>query len=253
MPATGNNIMQQDRILSIRLSPDGLSFWTTGLVRATAQDSPVKRDLWDVSSEKEFTFDSEKSAEHNLSEALRFIRETAGECKMAEVYIDTLRTVPVPAEFASDNTLDKLLADNNIVLKDTEDAVYTVVSPGINAVMVYERRVVDILRDSFGDLVIASPFGLNNAVVDKYGAGRRRTAALYLTPGHVYITVFEGKSGAWLYSDVMKWSVPADILYYMSVLDQNFGLRKGKIYVRGTGTSEVCPLLQKYFRKTRCE
>ena len=245
--------MQHNRILSIRLSPDGLSFWTTGIVRTATHDSPTKRDLWDMSSERVYVFDPAKSVRENLNDGISLIRETVGECLIVEVYVDTLSTIPVPAEYASDDTLEKLLADNNISLKDTEDAVYSVVCPGVNAVTVYEPRTLDILRESFGDVIIASPFGINNAFMDKYGAGRRRAAALYLTPRHVYVTVFERKSGTWLYADVMKWSAPADILYYMSVLDQNFGLRKGKIYVRGAGASEICPFLQKYFSKTRCE
>ena len=245
--------MQQNKILSIRLSPDGLSFWTTGVVRAATQDKPVKQDLWDVSPESEFAFDRAKSVAENLNDGVSLIKKTVGECLMTEVYVDTLRTIPVPTEYASGDTLGKLLADNNIVLEDAEDAIYVDICQGISVIMVYDRRVSDILRESFGEIVIASPFGINNGLMDKYGSGRRRAAALYLTPRHVYVTVFERKSGAWLHSDVMKWSAPADILYYMSVLDQNFGLHKSKLYVRGNGASEVCHLLQKYFRKTRCE
>lgn len=245
--------MRQERILSIRLSPGGLSFWTTGLVRGISEDSPPKRGLLDISPEKELAFDTAKSLQENLSESMRAIRESVADgWSRAEVYVDTLRTVPVPAELASAETLEKLLADNNIVLKDTEEAVYTVVAPGINAIVVYDRGMADVLRESLGDAAIVSPFCLNYAPADEYGAGRRRTAALYLTPEHVYATVFEKKSGAWLYSDVMKWSAPADILYYMSVLDGSFGLRKGKIYLRGWRAVDVGGLLQKYFRKTRC-
>ena len=110
-------------------------------------------------------------------------------------------------------------------------------------------------KHGFEDLILGEENKMPSilTLMDKYGSGRRRAAALYLTPRHVYVTVFERKSGAWLHSDVMKWSAPADILYYMSVLDQNFGLHKSKLYVRGNGASEVCHLLQKYFRKTRCE
>ena len=58
-----------------------------------------------------------------------------------------------------------MLADNNIVLEDAEDAIYVDICQGISVIMVYDRRVSDILRESFGEIVIASPFGINNGLM----------------------------------------------------------------------------------------
>ncbi len=244
--------MGQDKILSIRLSPGGLSFWTAG------------------AAEEELAFDPAKGRSESLREGIRAAMETLGAgCRLAEVCPDTLRTVVVPGEYASADALAQLLKANNITPGEADEVVYAGVSSGIKAAVVCDRAELDVLReaasaangadaghdDAIGILpfAIVSPFSMNGACLIKHGAGRRRSAAVYLTPAHAYITVFEKKSGAWLYADVMKWSAATDILYYMSVLDQQFGLRKGKLYLRGPRACEAGELLRKYFRKTRCE
>lgn len=241
-------------MLSIRLSPDGLSFWTTDVIPWVGGDTEFRRDFWSASTEKHMWFDPAKTMEDNLSECIQAIgNSVAGGWKSAEVYPDTLRTMVVPAEYGAAEAVPELLRINGITLDGNDEVFCADISPSIKAIMVYDRTAFNILRGLLGEVEVACPFSLNNANIEKYGIGRRRTTAVYITPEHAYITVFEKKYGSWLYVDVMKWTETTDILYYLSVLDQEFGLRKGKVYLRGAETDRACSFLRKYFRKTRCE
>lgn len=246
--------MQQEKTLSIRLSPGGLSFWTTGFSAGVSRDGTRRRDLWSASTERTLEFDKDKNTDENITACAENIKDSAGgSFHSVEVYPDTLRTVLIPNEYSENNAINDILAINNIKISGAEESTCVRISDTASAVIVYDRAAIEAVKTQFSDISIESVFRLNNDNITKYGIGRKRATGIYLTPGNVYITVYEKKSGLWLYADAMKWSAPADILYYISILDKKFDLRKGKVYLRGNGNREVYTLLRKYFRKSRCE
>lgn len=247
--------MVQDKILSIRLSPGGLSFWTTGIVSFDPNNESLKRDIWSMTGEKETILDPQKNVREELASKLRAILAANTRVGVVEVYVDTLRTLLFPSEYSSGSSISRLLEINNIVVEDSDEVLYVDIDNTTRAVMIYPGKDLETLRSEVGTphISILSPFAINNIHIEKYGPGRKRSAAIYITPQNAYISVFESKSGILLYADIMKWTAAADLLYYLSVLDEEFGFRKGKVYLRGRRAEEAGKLLRKYFRKTRCE
>lgn len=250
-------MQHNNKILSIRLSPDGLSFWTTGLTGSISGNMDAHRDLWEVSSERWLSFDTEKDIRDNIEACAAAIKEATARDTIVsvEAYQDGLKSVLVPAEYSTGNAayFKGLLEENGIEVGEDDGVACVNVVGDINAVMVYDKKTVNILKEFFGDIAIVSPYSINIEVMRKCGAGRRRSVAVYLSRQYAYITVFERKSGDVLYADAMQWSADTDILYYLSSLDQTFEFKKGKVYLRGAGADKVSKLLGKYFRKTRCE
>ena len=242
-------MQHNNKILSIRLSPDGLSFWTTGLTGSISGNMDAHRDLWEVSSERWLSFDTEKDIRDNIEACAAAIKEATARDTIVsvEAYQDWLKSVLVPAEYSTGNAayFKGLLEENGIEVGEDDGVACVNVVGDINAVMVYDKKTVNILKEFFGDI--------NIEVMRKCGAGRRRSVAVYLSRQYAYITVFERKSGDVLYADAMQWSADTDILYYLSSLDQTFEFKKGKVYLRGAVADGVSKLLGKYFRKIRCE
>lgn len=246
--------MKQEKILSIRLSPDGLSFWTTGLSAKDTGSTGQHTDLWSRTPERHFAFAPDSPLTENIAAAFREIRAAQEDAVSMEIYPDTLANCIIPAEYSDPESIDGYLAMNDIQLKPGDAVFNAPLDADTVSLIVFDKEAVHSLGSmSAGQYSIKSPFSVNDTHVEKYGAGKRRRVCVYLSPGNAYITVYEGKSGSRLYMETFRWATAADILYYISLLDKEFRLGKSKLYLRGARCEEVYGLLRKYFRKSRCE
>lgn len=263
--STGTNSGVKEKILSIRLSPDGLSFWTTGLAGAPAEaHSNYFLDYGAVSEEKYITFSKELGPEESVRRALVRADEASrggvpGAFRPVRLMPDTCKTVLVPAELFDPEQAADYLKINNITVgaaETVEVSHITIDTPSPVAVMVYSATALRIAREVFdARLGITSPF---EAAAAYTPAKLRRKdadkcfASLYLTGTNVYITVW--RIGVVLeYCEVLPYSTTADILYYMHEVGARFGLHKNPIYIRGTGAKDTARMLKKSFKKCKCE
>lgn len=246
--------MKQEKILSIRLSPDGLSFWTTGLSAKATGSTGRHTDLWSRTPERNLASTPDSSLTDNIAAAFREIMAAQDAVVSMEIYPDTLANCIIPAEYFDQESAAGYLAINNIQIKPGDAVFNAPLDADTVSLIVFDNEAVHSLGGLFaGQYSIKSPFSVNDTHIEKYGAGKRRRACVYLSPGNAYITVYEGKSGSRLFMETFRWATAADILYYISLLDKEFHLGKSKIYLRGARCEEVYGLLRKYFRKSRCE
>ena len=247
--------MKEEKILSIRLSLDGLSFWTTELSSKTSEGQSSHIDLWSRTPEQFFGFSPELSLKENIEQAYaKIIGSINTQAISTEIYPDTLQYAAVPAEYMDDSLKEGYLDINSIQLTDKEALYDICLNDKVCLLHPFNREAVNTLAELTGNSYrINTLFSINDSHLTKYGIGRRNTTSVYLSSQNAYITVYEGKSGNVLYMETFNWSSAADILYYMTLLDKEFGVKKGKIYLRGTRAEEVFSVLRKYFKKIRCE
>ena len=184
-----------------------------------------------------------------LAEAIVRCLKRAGRFDSAELYLDTRKCLLIPAEFFDPSRTKDYLSINNIPTGEDEAVLDIPLTPGIVAVTIYPRPILDTVRNILGeDTAVNSPFAIN---LSHPPTRDRLYLALYLTPGNAYITIC-GAEGM-EYCEVLPYSGGADILYYIQELSAQYGLGESAIYIRGEGGRRVAKLLKKYFRNTRCE
>lgn len=259
MPATGNNKKLKEKLLSIRLSPDGLSFWTSK-TGAAADGGRIPIHGTD-SAETAIAFGRETGMPED-------IRKAAGKCigmcgwsgGPLRIMLDTPKTVLVPSELFADGQAENYLKVNNITVSAGEEVLVSELSSGgrlITAIMVYDRAALDTLREIFGSgTVFTSPF--DTAYAYRGAKHKKRDAdcdftTMHLTPGNVYLTVQTAPDCRWKYSEVLPHSSAADILYYMQELSARFKIRKTRVFIKGHGAENIAKALRKPFRRCKCE
>lgn len=252
MPETGNSGFDTKKILSIRLSPDGLSFWeTTG---GAGISSPKKRK----SEKTEFPvrgslyFSVESTAKKNISAAISAMTEAAGNSfEVATVYLDTTKTVLIPKTLLREELIQKYLKFNNIEPAEDETVEVVDFMPNNKAVLVFDSALKDVIEALPGSPVLATPFSLaaNSSAVSG-SAGKRSLFSIYLSGENAYITIFSNI--ALMYAEVLPYSSPTDILFYINKLGGQFRLKKSILLLSGTGTEEQVVALKRYFKKITC-
>ncbi|MCL2561196.1 MAG: DUF3822 family protein [Rikenellaceae bacterium] len=245
--------MKQARLLSIRLSPDGLSFWRG-----------------DGSREVTVGFDAEFGMGANIRAAVaRYMskgRRRGGADDVAvRVIVDAGKTVIVPAVLFDSARVVDYLRLNNMTLAATERVVVCEFTAGDEeavSIIVCDGEAVDAFGELFGPRVrFASPFEVMGEIAASAASavrGKKKTAehsfaTLYLTPHNVYITVQCADDGRWQYCEVLPFASAADILYYACTL-AGAGLldaASSPLFVHGTDAAAVAKFLRKRFTRAR--
>ena len=261
-PSTGQNKIRAQKNLSIRLSPDGLSFWTADSANPAGETYPECRPVAGSESTETFlAFGKALSVDENLRRAASKCVEMAGwQGGPVRLMPDTRNTVLIPAVLFDPRQTDDYLALNSIGVSGEEKVFVSRLSsplPDAAVVMVYDRAAVGILEEAFGNkLWITSLFdaaaGYQGRKFKKKDTGKDFTT-LYLTPSNVYITIQPVTGGDWKYCEALPYSSPADVLYYMHELAAKFDIRKTPLYIKGYGAEKAGKVLRKPFKRCKCE
>lgn len=229
MQVTGNS-NPHDRILSIRLSSDGLYFWYAGREAQKA------------------AFSGENPLEEEIASAVAYIKAAEPNLGAICYYEDTLKEVLVPDELFDDSLIDNYLAVNNIEVGEGEQVAVVGIAEGVKSLVVYNKAVADIVaRGVEQELTVGSHFGQNIAAL---ASNSGLACTLYLTPKNVYMTVVD--AGALKYCDALRWNSREDVAFYLATLDKEFGLGKSPVYVAGHNAGETAKYLRKFFKGTVC-
>lgn len=135
----------------------------------------------------------------------------------------------------------------------------------INGIETCDDEKIVIAADESSDIaaVMALPAALLAAADERYGSSvtyttpllRTRTSAepvvwLYSVCRSIYIKVW---NGSLRYAEILPLRKPEDVLYYLSSIDRQFGLKAYRIVVSGEAARETAKSIGKYFRNTVCE
>lgn len=261
--ATGKKTKQ--KLLSIRLCANGLSFWTTALESSPDGSGSGFMPKPDSDSrEQSIEFEGKPDASGYVRGC---VRAAAARCAAitgwsgwpVRVMPDTRKIVLVPDDLFDPAQAADYLQINNITMTDQEQIVLSRLSadyPPAEIVMVYDRRMLDEIEEIFGEYVwYASLFDTATSfesVRHKRKDSGRCFSTLYLTPANVYITIQTIPGGEWLYYEALPYSTPTDILYYMMELSTKFDILQTPVYVRGTSCDAVAWVLNEQFKRPVC-
>ena len=257
MQVTGSNTGEHQKILSIRLSPNGLSFWVAQADESAAKVGsgpiPDANNVWDT------TFDPSLTLAENTLPALNRCRETLGENMPTRkvIYLDTLQTILIPTELAETRYQEGYLAQNGLVVDESETVFRSeFTGPGkerITSLSIFNSEAGETCQQQLGDnCEFSSPYALLFGELSVRPSSSRLKCGLYLTPTHVYLAI-ANSSGKLVYTEAMPYSTEADILYYLHVISQQIELAQGRIEVYGRGKENLCKRLRKYYKEVRCE
>ncbi len=242
--------------MSIRLSPDGLSFWTARVTKATVEAAADYSWEYGTESEEKFiALSRELPPEEMYRSALARCAQTAGwSGGPVNILLDTLRTVLIPTELFDPAHMPDYLAVNNITARPDEETIATrLMIGGAIGVMLCRRSIIAAADEVFGSRArFGSPF--DTAAVYRTAKHRKKDAGkefttLCLAGRNVYITVQSIPDGELRYCEALPYSAAADILYYIHELSARFDIRKSPLYVRGEGAEKVEKILRKTFKK----
>lgn len=229
---------ETDKILYIVISPDGLSFWT-------------------VKEEEVFLrFDKTAPTDENLRRGLASVlKKAGGNADRIRIYPDTAKTILIPNELFDAGMTQEYFAINGIAAANDRLLVSDMDFGGdkIKIITAVDRLWGDIIDEVFeGRAEFFSPFVINRHSYlksQKKNPRAKDCTALYLTARNVYITVNASASGRMLYCEVLPYSSPADILYYMTDLATRFDILKGVVHIKGRECRETLRALRKTFKK----
>ncbi len=227
MQETGNKTLAgkiAERVLSIRVAADGLSFSCPFDVKAAPEGF--------------FDFASGFSVENIVSRLIEEHKLLPENFPKVEIEVDTNRIVLIPNTMFEEGMEENYLKANKVVYGRDE---MTVVSPafGIRAVMVAPRPAVEYLRSVWPGLTFTSP------ILKSIYRPKRGTVELNLTPSVAYLTVIEDKLN---FAEAFPYSTSADLMYYIQRLGKIVDLQNSTILVLGHGDDAVIKLLSKYYR-----
>lgn len=256
MRSTGTNSRSKEKLLSIRLSSDGLSFWTEAVEWAIG-GGPVEYSIKEgnASEETSVVLSRELAPGERIRSALSRCAAASGWTGgPVRVMPDTLKSVLVPAGlFDPARVGDYLMVNGIAVGPDEETVVSRLAGDGISAmaIMVCDREAVDAVADVFGACArFTSPFEATTVgMKHKKKHTGKEFATLYLTGENVYLTVRAIPGGEWRYCEALPYSTTADILYYMQELATRFDIRKTPLHVSGEAAEKVAKALRKTFRR----
>ena len=228
MKATGNNraSSQNEKILSIRLSPDGLSFQLAG-----------------PGSRQAAGFVLRKEGREPLGEYLQTHISAMGEAGRVHVFLDTFRSVLVPQVLFKPESAAGYLAENGWTPDRHEHTVVSDVAKGIVSVMIRARDETEALKTLFGErLHLFSASHLLAATTPPH------TAQMLLTRQHATLAIAgEGL----LYADTLPFSSAEDLAYYIQLLQDRFALKKTSLYLAGQGAEGMRKSLRRYYKKVK--
>lgn len=222
---------ETDKILSIRLSPRGLSFWI------------------DRGKEAYFDYDRTLPPDENLRCGLAFARKKTGKkITRVHIYIDTLRTVLIPHELFDTEMARDYFGINGITVAANDRLFVSDLDNGggkIKIITAVDGAWIDIIDEIFEE----HPEFLSPFLINLCQKNVKDFTAIYLTPRNIYITVYAAISGRMLFCEALPYSSVTDILYYMTDLAGRFDILKGIVNIKGYRSRETLRTLRKKFKK----
>ncbi len=243
MRETGNNKHKNDKILSIRLSSDGLSFSVISPTGGTEENN--------------ISFGhNQASAADALKRVMESHEEFSKEFSSVQIFLDTAYTVYVPAEVVdADPGSGETWLNSAGIYTDKSDRVIISSAVGdVCAVMVFDCGVIDCLKAKFGDkAVFFSPLQENIEMKGRFDTGGGGAYIVNLTGKNLYITSFDDTGGLSI-AEVYPYNSDADIVYYLHKLSGGGKevCRHLRIYVYGDYASVSIRSIKKYFRGAVC-
>lgn len=242
--------------MSIRLSPDGLSFWVSG-IRKDAGKTGYMPDHATETREAAIDFDAKKSLPQNLEDAAARIMSKTKNIVSVRVMVDTPKTVLVPEEVFDREQIGDYLEVNNIDVLPSEKvavAAFSIGTAAVKAIIVIDKAAVDSICGAFGadKVSVTSPF----ETADRYRHVRRRKdtageyATVYMTAANVYFTVQHGKWAALEYCELMPYVSPEDVMFYMDEIAARF--RLSAVFLKGRDAEKVRKSLKKKIKGCKC-
>ena len=226
MQVTGSNSIPGKKKLSIRLSPDGLSF----LIRdgkSTAEGSspgtPTPATIEKLSQENGLLeFDNPM-----------------------DIILETLNTVTVPAPLFEEEAVEKYLALHSLVPTEQETVVISPETAETRCIMLWNKAVIRSIRDHWGDKVHF--YSLLQIGFTEVGNGElwiglgQKSAALVLRDEQVE------------YAEILPMQRIDDLLYYLETLESSFDLSKTTIRIKGLHAEPTAKEVRKFFRNTKAD
>ncbi|MCD8173236.1 MAG: DUF3822 family protein [Alistipes sp.] len=254
-------------ILSIRLSADGLSFWTGDHAEGIGTDGmkilPGAGEV--VSADYPLLPDDGRSMDEALREAVSGFcgilqARGVGMPFMKVLYVDTLSTVLVPSAIFDEADAEAYLQLHGITAADDEYIVCSKPLHGTVAVMVAGKRHTTALGNAVGDFAVVSPLQYNLCTPVPAGgetagavtgtpAGSRRVT-VYATPFNCYITAFD--CDRMLYADVHPVSSAADLIFCLDWVITRLGFTEWSLSVAGHKSEELVALVSGRFKGCVC-
>ena len=240
MQETGNNISHVKKILSIRLTSSGLSFYvsTPGCPRSDGERRIpfARRDT-------------------GITAAVRGIVEStpelSGYFSAVNIFIDTPDTVYAPAEVLRADNVGAFLTASGIYIPHGSGVAVSPVVADLRAAMRYDSGSLAFLRDYYGARVsFYSPLQENLELAAKKGFNYDGFI-VNLTERNMYITRFDG-NGNLLLSEVYPHDTEADIVYYLYKLTEATGTKNIRIRLFGPESEVACKVLGRYFKGVSC-
>lgn len=230
MPETGNNIEKKDKILSIRLSLNGLYF------SVAEENQIIKHGSDETSSANGIGNDAQRLrqllADNELTDTLY---------DAVEIALDTEKMVLIPSEAFSADLAPSYLKINGHELSENERAVCSHEVQQIVAAMAWDSIVIDMLTEVFGQqLRFSSPI-LNSIA-------RQQSNSIEITKfgDRLYVTLHNSSLE---FAECLPYSTIADTLYYIETLKKQFGMDKRTLYIYGDDAKVMANQLKQYYRR----
>lgn len=259
MPVTGNNIRTSKKIVSIRLSAGGLSFWnaSAGIPEGRWPDGAV---ITDEATESYVPFGDPGDTAAAVGKAVEragssFLRSHE---RTSPVLLDTPKTVLVPQRLYDPDDAGKYLAFHGLEPAEGERVYVSDPVGGTVAVMAANGQRTEALKERTGDPALISPlqYNLMLPVSDlkiKKGVGAY-CAAVHLAPSRCYVSLFLVSSGGreLVFCDHYPYAGAADLLYYLGMMAGRYpGAGGMPVILRGHGADKEAKAIGKYHRIIR--
>lgn len=242
MQVTGSNKKIFNNVLSIRLSPDGLSFWLSngrGKLKGLVQHA---------------SFDHTSDAAHIVSKVTTPLRGVTLD-KVA-LYVDTIRTLVVPSEIlqppGTEVTVEALLRFHNFTSQGNDESRLMIpLNDRATILTIAPNSLIAAFKEALGVMFeVRSPFNIAlEQIVGPEGSDQPK-CSIHTTPQNVYIVITG--YGKLLYSEVAECSCEADILYYLGSLEAKYNISKGGLIISGYKNNQVQKLIKGYYKNIIC-
>lgn len=238
MQETGSNSSETTKILSVRLSANGLSFSVVSPKGLHRED-----------------FVPFRANDHSIGSAVRNILESrrleAKDYRAVQVFLDTPDTAYVPAEALERAPASYFLTQAGIYPSGGDKVVCTSAVDGLCGVMVFDGMAVKFLEEYFPEKIsyfspLQETLSRREAIpADKGGV------VVNITGENIYVAVLDA-AGKLQVAEVYPYTSQADILFCLQKLSEGTANPKPRIYIYGSRASQYYKVIKKYFKGARC-
>lgn len=168
----------------------------------------------------------------------------AADADMTEVIVPTEKCVLVPASVFEPQAAEQYLSINGLPCDMNECAVCSQEKDGTVAVIAVASECVKIINDyTKGKAVFTTP------LLHKYD-NRGNTLYIYIYGGVAFLKLYNDDKLR--FAEAVRICNNDDVLYYTSLLAEEFDLGSYAINVSGDSASNVVHLLKHYYKNVRC-